>query len=57
MAKKTTIVVKLENKDTGEYYTIRKNPKSEATKGKMSFRKYDKKLRKHAIFTEAKMPN
>ena len=48
-------VVKLENKETGVYYTTTKNTTSENTQGKMKFRKYDKKLRKHVVFTEAKM--
>jgi len=50
-------VVKLENKETGYYYTTTKNTKSENTAGKMKFRKYDPKLRKHVTFTEAKMPH
>ena len=50
-------VVKLENKETGFFYTTTKNTKSERTAGKMKFRKYDKKLRKHVVFTEAKMPH
>ena len=56
MAKKgSKEVVKLENKETGFYYTTTKNTKSENTQGKMKFRKYDPKLRKHVVFTEAKM--
>jgi large subunit ribosomal protein L33 len=50
-------VVKLENKETGFFYVTTKNTKSENTQGKMSFRKYDPKLRKHVKFTEAKMPH
>lgn len=50
------VVIKLENKETGYFYTTTKNNKSENTKGKMSFRKYDPKLRKHVVMTEAKMP-
>ena len=42
-------VVKLENKETGFYYTTTKNTKSENTQGKMKFRKYDPKLRKHVV--------
>jgi len=59
MAKKKAakIVVKLANKETGYYYTTTKNTKSENTQGKMSFRKYDPKLRKHVTFTETKMPS
>ena len=48
-------VVKLENKETGYFYTTTKNTKSENTAGKMKFRKYDKKLRKHVVMTEAKV--
>ena len=48
-------VVKLENKETGYYYTTTKNTKSENTAGKMSFRKYDPKLRKHVKMTEGKI--
>ena len=50
-------VIKLANKETGYYYTTTKNTKSENTQGKMSFRKYDPKLRKHVVFTETKMPH
>jgi large subunit ribosomal protein L33 len=57
MARKSNrIIVKLQNKETGEYYTTTKNPKSLNTQGKLEFRKYDKKLRKHVKFSEAKMP-
>ena len=48
-------VVKLENKETGFFYTTTKNTKSERTAGKMKFRKYDPKLRKHVVMTEAKV--
>lgn len=50
-------VVKLENKETGYFYTTTKNTKSENTQGKMKFRKYDPKLRKHVVMTEAKVPH
>jgi large subunit ribosomal protein L33 len=50
------VVIKLENKETGYFYTTTKNNKSERTKGKMKMRKYDPKLRKHVEMTEAKMP-
>ena len=35
-------VVKLENKETGFFYTTTKNTKSERTAGKMKFKKYAK---------------
>ena len=50
-------VIKLENKETGYYYTTTKNTKSENTAGKMKMRKYDPKLRKHVVMTEGKMPH
>lgn len=49
--------VRLMNKETGYYYTTTKNTKSENTQGKMKFRKYDPKARKHVEFTETKMPH
>ena len=40
---------------TGTYYVTKKNPKSENTKEKLRFRKYDPKLRQHVEFVEAKI--
>ena len=48
-------IIKLENKETGYFYTVSKNNKT-AT-GKVKRRKYDPKLRKHVEMTEAKMPH
>ena len=48
-------IIKLENKETGYFYTVTKNTKT-AT-GKVSRNKYDPKLRKHVKMTEAKMPH
>jgi ribosomal protein L33 len=48
-------VVQLKNAETGVFYITTKNTKSENTQGKMKFRKYDKKLRKHVVMTEAKV--
>ncbi len=50
-------VVGLMNKETGVFYVTTKNTKSENTAGKMKFRKYDKKLRKHVVMTEVKIPH
>ena len=47
-------VVQLRNNETGVFY-ITTNTRSENTAGKMKFRKYDKKLRKHVVMTEAKV--
>jgi large subunit ribosomal protein L33 len=54
--KAAKVVIKMNNPETGYFYTKTKNEKSENTKGKMKMRKYDPKLRKHVVFTEAKMP-
>ena len=48
-------VIQLRNNETGVFYITTKNTKSENTQGKMKFRKYDKKLRKHVVMTEAKV--
>ena len=48
-------VVQLSNNETRVFYITTKNTKSENTQGKMKFRKYDKKLRKHVVMTEAKV--
>lgn len=48
-------IVKLENKETGFFYTVVKNTKT-AT-GKIKRRKYDPVVRKHVEMTEAKMPH
>lgn len=48
-------IVRLMNKETGTYYTVKKNNKT-AT-GKIARNKYDPKLRKHVKMTETKMPH
>ncbi|MBR6363556.1 MAG: 50S ribosomal protein L33 [Alphaproteobacteria bacterium] len=48
-------IVRLMNKETGTYYTVKKNNKT-AT-GKITRNKYDPKLRKHVKMTETKMPH
>jgi large subunit ribosomal protein L33 len=55
MAKKGNILVKLaSSEDTGYFYVIKKNPKKIGNK-KMSFKKYDPKVRKHVLFNEEKL--
>ncbi len=54
--KANAIFIRLMNKETGTYYVTKKNPKSLNTQEKLKFKKYDKKLRKHVEFTEAKQP-
>ena len=53
MAKKTKNLVLLVNEESGSFYVAWKDPRK--NQAKMSFRKYDKKLRKHAIFKEKKL--
>ena len=54
MAKKNILLVKLvSTAETGFYYVTKKNPKKQTEK--MTFRKYDPKVRKHVDFKEAKI--
>jgi large subunit ribosomal protein L33 len=54
MAKPTTVKIRLvSTADTGFFYVTKKNPRN--TTEKMSFRKYDPKVRKHVEFKEAKI--
>lgn len=55
MAKKTIKVkVKLESTaGTGTFYLVEKNPKTQPEK--LSFKKFDKKTRKHEEFVEKKL--
>lgn len=54
MAKKgNRIIIKLENKETGKFYTTTKNKAN--TKDKIKLKKFDPKLKKHVIFEEGKI--
>jgi large subunit ribosomal protein L33 len=54
MAKKNTILLRLASSEgTGFFFVKKRNPKK-LTK-KLSFRKYDPKLRKHVLFEEKKL--
>jgi large subunit ribosomal protein L33 len=54
MAKKNTILVKLESTaGTGYFYVKRRNPKQLVEK--LNFRKYDPVARKHVEFKEKKL--
>jgi len=53
MAKKNTILLKLENPETGYFYVKKRNPRKQTEK--LKFRKYDPVLRKHVLFTETKI--
>ena len=54
MAKPVTQKIKLvSSAGTGYYYVTKKNPRNQTEK--MSFRKYDPKVRKHVEFKEAKI--
>ena len=60
---KNSIYVKLEStainpktgRKTGFYYVTTKNPKSQNTTEKLSFRKYDPVVRQHVEFVEKKI--
>jgi large subunit ribosomal protein L33 len=51
MAKKRE-TIKMKSSESSEIYSTQKNPKNKA--GRMELKKYDKTLRKHVIFKEAK---
>lgn len=54
MAKKNTILVKLESTaGTGYFYVKRRNPRKQPNK--LNFRKYDPRVRKHVEFKEVKL--
>src|SRR5260221_155353 len=54
MAKKNTVLVKLASTGgTGFYFVKKRNPKQQTEK--LSFKKYDPKLRKHVEFKEEKL--
>jgi len=54
MAKKNIILVKLASTaNTGSFFVKKRNPKKLTTK--LSFRKYDPKIRKHVEFKEEKL--
>lgn len=51
MAKKREII-RLKSSESPEIYSTMKNPKN--TTGRLELKKYDKKLRRHTVFKEAK---
>ena len=54
MAKTATVKIKLvSTADTGFFYVAKKNPRNITEK--MTFRKYDPRVRKHVEFKEAKI--
>lgn len=52
MASKNREIIKLKSTESKEVYWTTKNKKK--TTGRMELRKYDKSLRRHVIFKEAK---
>jgi large subunit ribosomal protein L33 len=54
MAKPATVKIKLvSTADTGFFYVTKKNPRTQTEK--LSFKKYDPKVRKHVEFKETKI--
>lgn len=54
MAKKATILIKLESTaGTGYFYVREKNPRKHTEK--FQFKKYDPRARKHVLFKETKL--
>lgn len=54
MAKPATVKIKLvSSADTGFFYVTKKNPRTQTEK--LSFKKYDPKVRKHVEYVEEKL--
>jgi large subunit ribosomal protein L33 len=54
MAKPATVKIKLvSSADTGFFYVTKKNPRTKTEK--LSFKKYDPRVRKHVEFKESKI--
>jgi large subunit ribosomal protein L33 len=54
MAKPATVKIKLvSTADTGFFYVTKKNPRTQTEK--LTFRKYDPRVKKHVDFKEAKI--
>lgn len=54
MASKNREIIKLKSTESNDVYWTTKNKKSESGRARMELRKFDKKLRRHVIFKEAK---
>lgn len=55
MAKTKNLIRLISSEGTGIFLVRKKNPKGINAQKKLSFRKFDKKLRRHVIFNEAKI--
>ncbi|HHW4678672.1 MAG TPA: 50S ribosomal protein L33 [Xylella sp.] len=53
MAGKRDKIRLISSADTGHFYTTEKNKKN--TPGKLEFKKYDPRVRKHVIYKEGKI--
>jgi large subunit ribosomal protein L33 len=55
MAKAKNLIRLISSGGTGIFLVKKKNPKGLKAQTKISLRKFDKKLRKHVVFNEAKI--
>lgn len=55
MAKAKNLIRLISEAGTGMFFVKKKNPKGINAQKKLALRKFDKKLRKHVIFNEAKI--
>ena len=55
MAKAKNLIRLISAEGTGTFLVRKKNPKGINAAKKLALRKFDKKLRKHVIFNEAKI--
>lgn len=55
MAKAKNLIRLVSSEGTGCFFVKKKNPKGLKAQTKIALRKFDKKLRKHVMFNEAKI--
>jgi large subunit ribosomal protein L33 len=56
MAKaKKSLIRLVSSEGSGTFFVRSKNPKGNMAQKKLSFKKFDKKLRRHVVFNEAKI--
>ncbi len=55
MARAKNLIRLVSSEGTGTFLVRKKNPKGINAQKKISLRKFDKKLRKHVVFNEAKI--
>jgi len=55
MARAKNLIRLVSTEGSGIFFVKKKNPKGNLAQTKLAFKKYDKKLRRHVMFKEAKI--